>query len=129
MNRLRGMHGICLHPVAALYNQTGQADKALHVLRRRKFQPWEGGEGHEQANLRLGQQALENGHEQDAVTYFEAALQCPENLGEARHPLASASNIYYWLGLAYEALGERARARHSWKKASPTPSTFGDDIL
>ena len=75
--------------LAALYNQTSQPEKAREVLRGRRFQPWEGGEGlalaqHERSCLLLGR--------------YEEALACPENLGEARHPLAHPTEIYYRLG-------------------------------
>ena len=74
--------------LATLYNQTRQPRKARDVLAGRKFQPWEGGEGlalaqHERAHLMLG--------------LFEEALVCPENLGEARHPLTHPTEIYYRL--------------------------------
>jgi tetratricopeptide (TPR) repeat protein len=73
----------------ALYNQTRQPAKARQVLAGRKFQPWEGGEGlalaqHVRAHLLLG--------------LYEEALRCPENLGEARHPLDHPTEIYYGLG-------------------------------
>jgi len=75
--------------LAALYNQTRQPAKARDVLRARKFQPWEGGEGlalaqHVRAHLLLG--------------LYEEALECPENLGEARHPLDHPTEIYFRLG-------------------------------
>ena len=49
--------------LCALYNQTGQPEKALEILTRRKFQPWEGGEGqalgqHVRTHLALGREAL-----------------------------------------------------------------------
>jgi len=75
--------------LAALYNQTRQPEKAREALRGRRFQPWEGGEGlalaqHERAHLLLGR--------------YEEALACPEYLGEARHPLAHPTEIYFRLG-------------------------------
>ncbi len=49
--------------LCALYNQTGQPEKALEILSHRKFQPWEGGEGqalgqHVRTHLALGREAL-----------------------------------------------------------------------
>ena len=75
--------------LAALYNQTRQPLKARGVLRGRRFQPWEGGEGlalaqHERTHLLLG--------------LYQEALACPENLGEARHYLAHPTEIYFRLG-------------------------------
>ncbi len=91
--------------LAALYNQTRQPEKAAALLESRRFQPWEGGEGlalqqHERAHILLGRRALAAGDSETARAHFERALECPENLGEARHPLAVPYDIYYWLGEA-----------------------------
>ncbi len=89
--------------LAALYNQTGQPEKAAAILASRRFQPWEGGEGlalrqHERAHLALGRRALASGDAAAARRFFERALECPRNLGESRHLLAVPYEIYYWLG-------------------------------
>jgi tetratricopeptide (TPR) repeat protein len=105
--------------LCALHNQTGQPEKALKIVRARKFQPWEGGEGgplgqHVRSYLALGRQALARGDAAKAREYFEAALATPENLGEAVHLLANQSDIHYWLGCALDDLGEAPAARHHW---------------
>jgi tetratricopeptide (TPR) repeat protein len=115
--------------LAALYNQTRQHEKALAVLQSRKFQPWEGGEGqalaqHVRTHLALGRTALLQSDVARARRLFEVALSCPENLGEARHLLANASDIYYWLGVAAEAAGERKRAAEYWHLAAQHRSDF-----
>jgi len=56
--------------------------------------------------------------------WLEAALQCPENLGEARHPLASAGDIYYWLGEVAEGAGDHAEARGWWTRAAGDRDRF-----
>lgn len=109
--------------LASLYNQTGQPEKALEILRSRQFQPWEGGEGltiaqYVRAHLALGRRALAKGDAAGAARAFEAALENPSAAGEAKHPLANQSNIYYWLGIAWEARGEEERARGWWRKAA-----------
>ena len=48
--------------LCALYNQTGQHEKAARLVASRQFQPWEGGEGgplgqHVRAQLALGREA------------------------------------------------------------------------
>jgi tetratricopeptide (TPR) repeat protein len=115
--------------LCALYNQTGRPERALEILQRRKFQPWEGGEGqalgqHVRTHLALGQAALKAGRAPEAVRWFEGALQAPGNLGEARHVLANASDIYFWLGEAQAAAGDRARAREWWRRASESRGDF-----
>jgi tetratricopeptide (TPR) repeat protein len=94
--------------LCALYNQTGQPEKALAILTSRKFQPWEGGEGQALGQWVRAQIALRN---------FEAALNPPANLGEARHLLANASDVWYRLGCA---TGDR----QWWKKAAEFRGDF-----
>ncbi len=115
--------------LCALLNQTGQPEKALEVMQHRSFQPWEGGEGlvlgqHVRTHLALGRQALESNHPQSAIDLFTAALNPPQNLGEARHPLANASDIHYWLGCAHEAAGSDSRAHRHWQMAAEFRGDF-----
>jgi tetratricopeptide (TPR) repeat protein len=91
--------------MAALLNQTGRYEDAARLLSMRQFQPWEGGEGlalaqHVRTYLGLGRRALCEGDVISARHCFVKALEYPENLGEARHLLANASNVHYWLGVA-----------------------------
>jgi tetratricopeptide (TPR) repeat protein len=107
----------------ALLNQTGQHRKAADFLARRKFQPWEGGEGgplgqHVRAQLALGRQALSRGAPEVALAHFQSALSAPFNLGEAKHILANQSDFQYWLGCAYDALEQPAEARRQWRVAA-----------
>jgi tetratricopeptide (TPR) repeat protein len=109
--------------LASLYNQTGQPEKALELLQSRRFQPWEGGEGltiaqYVRAHMALGRRALMEDNAAGAIREFEAALENPPQAGEAKHPLANQSNIYYWLGIAWEARGEEERARGWWHRAA-----------
>jgi tetratricopeptide (TPR) repeat protein len=115
--------------LCALYNQTGQPEKALQWLSGRRFQPWEGGEGqalgqHVRTQLALGRQAMAQSDFSAARTHFERALESPENLGEARHLLANQSDVHYWLGCACDALGDRPVARKHWRIAA----TFRGDF-
>ena len=115
--------------LCALFNQTGQHTKALELVGSRNFQPWEGGEGgalgqHMRSHLSLGRQALACGGAESARCHFVAALDAPENLGEANHLLANQSDIHYWLGVALAALGDKAKARKHWLAAA----TFRGDF-
>ena len=115
--------------LASLYNQTQQHAAALALIRSRRFQPWEGGEGlalgqHVRTHLALGRAALADGHPAEAGRFFEAALNPPDNLGEVHHPLANRSDIYYWLGRAAEAAGEIATARIWWERAARHQGDF-----
>jgi tetratricopeptide (TPR) repeat protein len=112
-----------------LLNQLGRPEEALAVLTSREFQPWEGGEGlvlaqYVRANLALGRGALCAGEPCKALDYFQAALKPPETLGEARHPLANCSDIYYYTGLAEAALQRKPQARQWWRRAAASQGDF-----
>jgi tetratricopeptide (TPR) repeat protein len=115
--------------LATLYNQTRQHERALSLLASRKFQPWEGGEGlalgqYVRANLALGQQAVAQGNSLEARRLFEVALRCPENLGEATHLLANQSDVYYFLGSAFEAEGDHTSAQQWFERAARHKGDF-----
>jgi len=115
--------------LCALYNQTGQHEKAAQLLASRKFQPWEGGEGgplgqHVRAQLALGRAALANQNFAEAQRHFEFALTSPRNLGEARHLLANQSDIHFWLGCALTRLGDKKSAREHWLAAANFKGDF-----
>jgi tetratricopeptide (TPR) repeat protein len=117
--------------LCALYNQTGQHDQALAILSTRKFQPWEGGEGqalgqYVRTHLALGRQALASGNAAKALAYFQQALEVPGNLGEARHLLANASDIHYWLGCAHAKQGNKECARKHHSLAAEFRGDFQD---
>jgi tetratricopeptide (TPR) repeat protein len=115
--------------LCALYNQTGRHEEAKRLLAARVFQPWEGGEGqalgqHVRTHLVLGRAALHRGEADAARGFIEEALCSPTNLGEAKHPLANQSDIYFWLGEACAALGARAEARKHWRTAAAFRGDF-----
>ncbi|MFZ5496088.1 MAG: DUF5107 domain-containing protein [Verrucomicrobiota bacterium] len=107
----------------ALCNQTGRHEEALAILSSRRFQPWEGGEGqalaqHVRTHLALGRRALRRGEAARAREHFQQASATPANLGEARHLLANASDIHFWLGCAHAAAGDAIAARGHWTAAA-----------
>jgi len=97
--------------LAALYNSCRQPQQAIQILESRNFHPWEGGEGKvlkqfTDACLALGQEALDNGDAEKALSYFNKSLNTPDNLGEKYHPLQAVAHINYWKGMACKALGK-----------------------
>jgi tetratricopeptide (TPR) repeat protein len=115
--------------LCALYNQTGQHDKAARLVGSRRFQPWEGGEGgplgqHVSSQLALGRAALAKRDFAAARAHFERALTSPHNLSEAKHLLANQSDIYYWLGCACAAEGDANAARRCWSAAANFKGDF-----
>ncbi|MCU1549464.1 MAG: Tetratricopeptide repeat protein [Glaciihabitans sp.] len=114
---------------AGLLTATGEADRARDIILTRQFQPWEGGEGKvlgawEDAAIAIASRKLAN-DPAAAVTHLLEALFPPESLGEARHPLANAAQLYCLLGDAYAANGDIDAARGSWQ----TASAFSGDFL
>ena len=112
-----------------MYNLTGQPEKALRLLTTRNFQPWEGGEGqalgqYVRTHLALGRAALKRGDPAEAQRLFSAALNPPQNLGEALHPLANQSDVHFWLGEACAAAGHLGAARKHWTAAATFTGDF-----
>jgi tetratricopeptide (TPR) repeat protein len=117
--------------LAALYNETGQPQKALDLLTSRSFHPWEGGEGqalgqHVRSELALGRAALARREFTCAVKHFQLALTSPENLSEAKHLLANQSDIHFWLGVALKQTGDDAGAKRHWLEAANFRGDFQD---
>ncbi len=120
-----------------LLNLTGRPEDAYQSLMRRRFHPWEGGEGKvtgqyvislvERARL-----AISAGEARKAVDLLMQAQSYPPNLGEGKLYGAQENNIFYFLGCAYEALGELDHARQWFERAStglsePTSAVYYND--
>jgi len=121
---------LCIE-LCALYNQTGRHEEAAHLVSRRRFQPWEGGEGgplsqHVRAQLALGRLASARRDFEAARKHFAFALTSPTNLGEAKHLLANQSDIHFWLGCALAELGNRVGAREHWLTAANFTGDFSE---
>ncbi|MFB9840290.1 hypothetical protein, partial [Actinoallomurus acaciae] len=59
-----------------------------------------------------------------AGAHARAALDPPESLGEARHPLANCADLLLLLGDAHAAAGETAAAREAWTRAATADGDF-----
>jgi tetratricopeptide (TPR) repeat protein len=115
--------------LCSLYNQVGRHEDARAIVSTRRFQPWEGGEGgalgqHTRTHLGLAREAMTRGEPDEAVRLLEHALTAPENLGEARHLLANASDVHLALGEALSAAGDRDAARRHWTIAAEFKGDF-----
>ena len=121
----------------SLQNFRGNHKEALDLIEKRQFHPWEGGEGkvsyqHVNTHVELAKIALKNGEYQTAITHLEAAQVYPHNLGEGKLHGTQENDIFYWLGCAYDKLGEKEQAEASWKTATqgisePSPAIFYND--
>lgn len=104
-------------------------DEAVDLLQRRRFQPWEGGEGKvlrawDRAQVLLAQRSLADGDPDRAVAHVEQALIPPASLGEARHPLANPAQLLLLAADAYAAVGDGGRAAEYWRRAARTVGDF-----
>lgn len=121
----------------SLYNLKGDHQKALELIRKRHFHPWEGGEGKVPfqwvtGNIEMARKYLKAGEPDKALLHLEASRNYPYNLGEGKLHGAQENDIYYWLGCAYENKGDRSLARTFWEKAcgglsDPRPAMYYND--
>ncbi|MBE0699802.1 MAG: tetratricopeptide repeat protein, partial [Anaerolineaceae bacterium] len=112
-------------------------EEALEILTRRKFYPWEGGEGkvtgaYVDCLVECARIAIQQGDPSAAVVFLERARLYPPNLGEGKLYGALENHILYYLGESYSALGQKERAKDWFMRASiglsePTSAMFYND--
>ena len=110
-----------------LLNQTGAYEKAKTLLDAHIFHPWEGGEGkvpaqYQFARVELAKFALKEGRNEEAVQLLEECLVYPHHLGEGKLYGAQENDFYYFLGCAYDAMGQKEKAKECWEKATLGPT-------
>lgn len=128
-----------------LLNQLGRYEEAKAKLDAHKFHPWEGGEGkvssqYQICRVELAKQELEKlddlegldgldnledlGRRENlekAIRLLEECLEYPPHLGEGKLYGAQENDFYYLLGIAYDALGQKEKARECWEAATKGP--------
>lgn len=116
-------HDECLARLIGLKTFTGKIDEAISLLEHHTFNIWEGGtrfnagDSWIDAHLARGIQRLRTSHPREALTDFELASSFPVNL-RAYDTGSRTAEVAYWVGAAYEALGDRAKAQDAWERAS-----------
>jgi tetratricopeptide (TPR) repeat protein len=113
-----------------LLNLAGRPAEAYQVLMARNFHPWEGGEGkvtgqYVTSLVEMARRRLESGETSQAVALLERAQVYPPNLGEGKLYGARENHVFYYLGHAYEQLGEAELAREFYTCASSGSSDPG----
>jgi len=110
----------------------GKPDIAIQLMRSRFFHSWEGGgtfslgDAWINANLERGHNHMIAKQYAEALSDFQAALQIPANLLDAAGETGGRrAEIAYWIGNAYQAMGEVEQARHFWTDASVSPTSDG----
>lgn len=109
-----------------LLNQTGKYERAKKLLDGHIFHPWEGGEGkvpaqYQFARVELAKNALVEKKYKEAVTLLEECLEYPHHLGEGKLYGAQENDFYYFLGCAYDGMGDGEKAEQCWEKATKGP--------
>jgi tetratricopeptide (TPR) repeat protein len=113
-----------------LYVLRGNYDRALEMLLSgHHFTVWEGGRRYsahgtfQDANLLKGHQYLKTGKYREALRHYEAAAEYPVNFSTGKpRDGGRAPMIDYFIGAAYEALGDIAKARASFESSATLPS-------
>ncbi len=109
-----------------LLNQTGEYEQARQKLDAHIFHPWEGGEGkvpaqYQFARVELAKRYLANGCAAEAVPLLLECLEYPHHLGEGKLHGAQENDFYYFLGCAYEAMGDMDTAASYWEQGTGGP--------
>ena len=121
----------------ALNNNASKNEEALKLIMNRKFHPWEGGEGkviaqYKLSHIELAKKAMEKKEYEKAIELLLEAKVYSDNLGEGKLAGAQENDIDYFIGCAYEGLGNKAAAEEYFEKAStgleePTSAMFYND--
>ena len=112
---------------ATLLNLTGHYEEAKQFIDAHTFHVWEGGEGKVPAQYQLARTELakklivKNVELKDAVRLLNECLEYPHHLGEGKLYGAQESDFYYFLGCAYEKMGDLTKARECWEEATKGP--------
>ena len=109
-----------------LLNQTGRYEEAMQRLDARIFHPWEGGEGkvstqYQICRVELAKKAICDKDYEKAIKLLNECLEYPHHLGEGKLYGAQENDFYYLLGIAYDALGQKDKARKCWEEATKGP--------
>ncbi|MCP3964831.1 MAG: DUF5107 domain-containing protein [Lentisphaerae bacterium] len=107
----------------SLINLLGNYRRALDLIMKRNFHPWEGGEGkvpqqYKHSLVEMAKEAIRAKKYDKAVKLLERCKVYPENLGEGKLYGTQENNINYHLGVAYEGLGKKAEMRKAYEAAA-----------
>jgi tetratricopeptide (TPR) repeat protein len=109
----------------------GKYEEAIQLMTGRTFSVWEGGTldvaSHwVTAHIGRGRQDLAARQFQAALADLQAAKNIPDNLpNDGRGSGGHEAELNYWIGNAYDGLGDKDKAAQSWKDAQATISGGG----
>ena len=110
----------------------GKADDAIQLLNSRTFTIAEGanvfntGQAWADAYLVRGLKLYAMKKYSEALADFQTALIPPENLRAQQGRNARQAQINYWIGCAYEALGQNDKAKQSFSEVVTSQATRGN---
>ena len=120
-----------------LLNQLERYEEAKAMIDKRKFHPWEGGEGkatkqYVLCRIELAKKTIEEEKYEKAIVLLNETDVYPDNLGEGKLFNAEENEIYYYKGIAYKRLGEMEQAKKWLSKATigssePVQAIFYND--
>ena len=123
--------------LVTLCNSTNNYYRAKELIDNRKFHPWEGGEGkvpaqYQLCRVELAKKALKESRYREAIILLEECFDYPHHLGEGKLSGAQENDFLYWLGCAYEGIGDTNNAVECWEKAKdgiqePAAAIFYND--
>jgi tetratricopeptide (TPR) repeat protein len=104
----------------SIYNFIGQHQMAYDLIISRQFHPWEGGEGkvsgqYLYALTELAKAYILQAKYEHAVSLLQKAQKYPHSLGEGKLHGAAENDIFYWLGICYERLGEANKSEKEYQ--------------
>jgi tetratricopeptide (TPR) repeat protein len=114
----------------ALKVSAGKYDDAIGMMTGRKFAVSEGvnlnvGEHWTDAHILRAQQRIAAKQYREALADLQAAVTVPANLPGGFGGGGLRGAAAYWTGVAYEAMGDRAKATESWDAANTTQAGGG----
>lgn len=121
----------------ALHNFLGQYEKAYDLIMKRKFHPWEGGEGRVSGQYaysltEMAKQQIKKQNFDRAIKLLNEAREYPDNLGEGKLFGNQENDIFYWSGIAFLGSGDNGNAKLNFEKATkgssePSAAIFYND--
>jgi len=106
-----------------LFNILGLYEKAWKLILKRRFHPWEGGEGKVTGQyvlslIEMAKKAIDGMAYGKAIEFLNQARHYPDNLGEGKLFGTQENELLYWLGTAFDGAGLTDQAVECWHIAS-----------
>jgi tetratricopeptide (TPR) repeat protein len=104
----------------------GKYEEAIGLMTGREFEVWEGGSLNvadywTDAHLLRGHKEMAAKRYQEALSDYQTAIEIPDNLpSERRGGGGRQAEADYWIGTAYAAIGDQAKARQAWEEGIST---------